>query len=308
MGAAAYAAAVMAVGAVGLVPATDALLKKKKAQKDALWDENLENWVNTRTPSENPSRKERQLRGEADAWAKRQGLAVAGHKLTVEKVERLADTGVIGKAADSAAAETLDLMSDESEQVAYSFPRTVAATAGCAAVAAVVAAVSVAMPTALTAGVAAISGMVMACALACDVRARILPIELCAAVGVLGLALCGLTAGSGMLLKAIIAAAVMWFCTWITNTAFQRFARYTAVGAGDRRMMTALALSSGLPGAIWGFVAQAFAQGAVAVVAAVRGQFAGKGAKGALRSYVPMAPGLMAWWAVGLLTLACAGV
>ena len=295
---AALATGSAAAFAAGAVPATGALLKAKLAEKDALWEENLDNWLATRAVDGGSPRAEQSLRRTADAWAVRQGLQVGGRKLTREKTARLAEAGIVALAADRLAEASPK--TDAEEAAEYALPRTAAWTALAALCGALAALAACAQPNPAAAALTWLGGWAMAIALMCDARARLLPLQCCAAVGLLGLA--AQLAGSGptVLPGCLGAFAVAALACWIVNRAFAVLARYAAVGAGDARMMAALGLATSMPGAAAGFAASAAVQAAVALAQAARGRLSGGGARGALKAYVPMAPGLAAWWVVGI--------
>ncbi|WP_418314928.1 prepilin peptidase [Senegalimassilia anaerobia] len=138
-----------------------------------------------------------------------------------------------------------------------------------------------------------VCGAAMASGVVCDLRARMIPLECCAALLVAGGAYQLLRHGSiGIVEGAVAAAAVLAVC-WTAN----RIARKSggSVGFGDIRCMTALAFACG-PATLLG-AAACYASACAFSLAGMLAHRLGR------RDGIPMAPFLSIWLAVGTTVL-----
>ncbi len=138
-----------------------------------------------------------------------------------------------------------------------------------------------------------LGGAVMATAVACDMRSRIIPLECCAALAVIGASFQLLLRGVEGAVAGAVAAGVVLAAALAVN----RFApkESSPIGFGDVRCMAALSMASG-GGALAG------ASACYAVAAAVSAAGVATRRIG-LHDGLPMAPFLTLWFAVG--TLMC---
>ncbi len=131
----------------------------------------------------------------------------------------------------------------------------------------------------------------MAVATVCDLRARVIPLEACAAIAVSGIVFqamaCGLAAvGSG----AFFAVAVVAACS-LANRLYRIRSPADAVGGGDIRCMAALSLASGA-GAFYGMAACYACASVFSVLGCLLHRLK-------TRDGVPMAPFLTVWLVCG---------
>ena len=130
----------------------------------------------------------------------------------------------------------------------------------------------------------------------CDCKAYIIPWQLSYACYPLAAAFAVAASwpdplpGLGWGLFACVAMYVLFFAT--NKIVAVVFGNRQGLGGGDMRLIPAIAISGCGFGSLAGFVVMALAMLLVTVIAMVR---EGDGFK----SYVPMAPGLMAWTATG---------
>lgn len=138
-----------------------------------------------------------------------------------------------------------------------------------------------------------VCGVAMASGVVCDLRARMIPLECCAALLVAGGAYQLLRHGSiGIAEGAVAAAAVLAVC-WTAN----RIARKSggSVGFGDIRCMTALAFACG-PATLLGAAACYVSACTFSIVGMLMHRLG-------RRDGIPMAPFLSIWLAVGTTVL-----
>ena len=144
------------------------------------------------------------------------------------------------------------------------------------------------MPPHLAAVLAA-CGVAMIVSVVCDVRARMIPLECCAALLAGGVAFQLLTEGvSGLVAGAVVAVAVFAVC-WVANRIFRAVGG--SVGQGDVRCMAALAVLCG-PASLVGAAACYIAASVFSVVGLVLRRLDRKDG-------IPMAPFLALWLVFG---------
>lgn len=140
----------------------------------------------------------------------------------------------------------------------------------------------------------AFCGAVMAVVVACDMRARIIPLETCLALAVAGAALqLGVGGIDGLAAGALFGAVVIAGCA-AANRLLGRHGG-AAVGHGDVRCMAALSLASG-PAAPLGLFACYACAGAFSLAGLAAGRLT-------LRGGLPMAPFLALWLAAAFACL-----
>lgn len=138
----------------------------------------------------------------------------------------------------------------------------------------------------LVAAALAVAATAMAAAVICDLQARIVPLEACAALAAAGVVFQASTAGLEGVLAGCAFAVFAVLCCLALNRLFGRTGR-TPVGYGDVRCMAALSLASGVATPL----GAALCYGGAAAFS-LAGIAAGKLS---WRSGIPMAPFLAAW-------------
>lgn len=137
--------------------------------------------------------------------------------------------------------------------------------------------------------------VLMETVLICDLEARIIPWELCLGALAFGLPFCYSIWGSSGVLSSAALAALVLACLFLCNMASAHMRSSPAIGAGDLRLIPALCLFGGFQGSMLGMLACSMAMGIFAVLV-----LALKWATP--RSGIPMAPGLMLWFVIGVLS------
>lgn len=132
-------------------------------------------------------------------------------------------------------------------------------------------------------------GVAMAVGVACDLRARMIPLECCACLLVGGIAFQLLNGGIFGIVAGLASAAVVLAVCWVAN----RVARGVggSVGQGDVRCMTALAILSG-PASLVGAASCYVAAGLFSLVGLVSQRLK-------RQDGIPMAPFLALWMIFG---------
>lgn len=138
----------------------------------------------------------------------------------------------------------------------------------------------------LVAAALAVAATAMAAAVICDLQARIVPLEACAALAAAGVVFQASTAGLEGVLAGCAFAVFAVLCCLALNRLFGGAGR-TPVGYGDVRCMAALSLASGVATPL----GAALCYGGAAAFS-LAGIAAGKLS---WRSGIPMAPFLAAW-------------
>lgn len=306
----AVAMALLAGAATGafLVPwASDALLRRSYQRESGWWEDARRAFCDYRRshPGSVPSASSPGWEGAAGIWHEEALREAAAGMLTVERLASLADAGVEAGRVQPAGSEA-------EQRAAHRFRprprgRVLMGIAGALAVPAVLAAAcpggalrcaglldgadGVAACTLATAAFF-VCAVAMAVAVACDVRARVIPLEACAATAAGGMLLqlaCrgweGLAAGA--LLAVLIAAGCM-----AANRLCRARHPTGAIGRGDIRCMAALSLASG-SGALCGFAACSACAGLYAALGCLLGRLAPQDG-------MPMAPFLAVWLVCGV--------
>ncbi len=284
-----------ALGYAVVPSATKQLLifKYKEINKD--WMENLRSYANhvsfvKRKPAFDGERVEKGMA----KWAARQVILVNGGKLSYEKVAALREVGVIGQVPHGK--NPVSLLPKEHEVAASyrmncNLPLRMICGASLALIAAFLALADVGILACLSATVA---GAVMISTLLCDMQARLIPWQLCIAFGAASVIFAACMGGVSSIATSIACAAAMYILLNITNCAMQFVSGSPAIGSGDLRFIPMICVFSGLTGTIWGFMGASVVMALIALTTVL---FKG----GNLKSYVPYAPGLSCWYAIGLI-------
>lgn len=140
----------------------------------------------------------------------------------------------------------------------------------------------------------ALSGFaLMETACVCDLKARIIPWELCLVMLMLAIPFRLATGSVEELVASVALALLLLFLFEACNLVSRRLHSSTAIGLGDLRMIPALCMFGGLEGTLVGMFSCSALMGAYAVLA-----LAMKWATP--RSGIPFAPGLAVWFVVGV--------
>ena len=294
-------------GACGMPRAVDTLLKHKAEAMASYWESmrfELASYMeNGKIDDSCPK--------EVVKWAMRQRTQAGGKKLTREQTCALKEMGLVCETT-----ETESLPTSEKAYAAYSLEATPLTRAACAVACSIMPDLCTLMAAtdllgselALPAG-ALIAGtvawVIMCAVLACDIKARLIPWQLCAALMVVAalFALCGPSEGGpafmNLAMGALIGLLVYIACRAV-NGAMRFLTGAGAIGQGDLRLMPALCVLCGMYGSLVGFAAATVVMLILAVVALVKGA--------TKRDYIPYAPGLAVWALCGTLAqLACVG-
>lgn len=131
----------------------------------------------------------------------------------------------------------------------------------------------------------------MAAALACDLRARIIPVEACVALALAGAAFQAMAGGWQGAVAGCGYALALTASAWAANRMLRARCPEGALGGGDIRCMAALCLACGAASPI-GFAACFMAAGAAAALGCATGRLA-------LGDGIPLAPFLGVWLLCG---------
>lgn len=289
-----------ALGCVVIPPATNALLKYKLRDINHTWNESLRIYENhvrftRRKPRFDAEKVERSMA----IWAKRQvGLANA-RKLSHEQITALRVVGIIDTPA-TGEDPFRDLPHEPEVRAKFSLPCSVPLRVACGATLGLTASVlmaSNASPVTVASGLLAAG--IMLCVLLCDMRVRVIPREMCALFAAVAVTFSVSVGGLEGLATSCMTAMGMYLALSLVNKVMSAFSSSPAIGDGDMRIIPLLCIFSGLTGTMYGFLGASIV---MAVIAAVTVLFKG----GNRKSYVPYAPGLSCWAAIGLLTqVAC---
>ena len=289
-----------ALGCAVIPPATNALLAYKLRDINHTWNESLRIYENhvrftRRKPRFDAEKVERSMA----IWAQRQVRLVNAKKLSHEQVLALRMVGII-EAPPGGSDPIYELPHEPEVRAKYSLPCSTPLRLGCGVTLGVTAAVlaaSSANPVTVASGLAAAA--IMACIFLCDMRVRLIPREMCALFAVVAVVFSLSVGGLEGLVRSCATALGMYLVLTLVNKVMSGLSCSPAIGDGDMRIIPLLCVFSGLTGTMYGF---AGASVVMALVAAATVLFKG----GNRKSYVPYAPGLSCWAAIGLLTqVAC---
>lgn len=272
-------------GAVLVPKLSDLMLRRAYGRSYSWWMESygeLQGYQRLH-PDKLPSPSDAGGDGSIGIWLADALAAARGGVLARERAQLLADAGLD---VDPSLAKR-----SERDQVARcSFQPSVLQRVGLGLVGAVAFGILPAsgMPLQLTVPLAGCI-VAMLCGIACDLRARMIPLESCAALASFGLVFQLLRGGLPALGSGVVAVAVVLIVCWIARHLFGQNAR--SVGGGDMRCMVALSLATG-PGALMGALACYVAASAFSIVGLASrrlGRCDG----------IPMAPFLALWLVFG---------
>lgn len=283
-----------------------AMLAMKLKESDGFFDRRLREYMeferdHNRAPSMvgQPDEYERDLCN----WMVYVKKKAADGQLDADLVQRLADAGVL-----SGDAERKQMLVERSKP-AYSRKETYSLSVKpwMCAVSALVG--GAAMLAAACVGASIPCLLLMLALLVCvgvcmvvDCKAYIIPYQLSYAAYPLAIAFAALAQHpwwSGLVwggAAALLIAVLFKACNMVLNMR----GNIMGVGGGDMRLLPAIAIAGCGFGSAAGFVAMALVMGVVAVLAMI---FGGKG----MKSYLPMAPGLLTWLITGCVVAAGLG-
>lgn len=186
------------------------------------------------------------------------------------------------------------LRTDDDEKASYSWSPKLPARVLCGALGAAAFVAAGLLPLALAQkGIFCAMAVAALMAAACDVKKKIIPWQLCAAIGVLAVAW-QVLAGFAALGLAVLLAALLTLLFTCAGAIAARLGSADSIGGGDLRMIGPVVLACGWPGVVWGGVAAlAFSLAALVALAAT--------GKLHRRTKVPFGPTLAVWLVVGML-------
>ncbi len=132
----------------------------------------------------------------------------------------------------------------------------------------------------------------MGVALLCDLVARIIPWEVSAALLVLGAVFALAQTGGVLPLELLALAGTLVGGAAVMNWVARRLDKPQPLGSGDVRLLPALCLFSGFQGNFAGMFACSLVMGTAAIAILVY--------RRAIDAHVPMMPGFVIWYCVGL--------
>lgn len=172
-------------------------------------------------------------------------------KVEPEVAERLAEAGIIAEAR-----KPEDYVAIPAEN--WSLPRTAKSRLACAASMAAMSAL-LALPWAMGSELSPICAvpalmlaLIVSCAVACDMRAKVIPYQLCALAAPPSIALTLLSHSPEGYLGCAAAAAICTGGLWAFSKVGQAFGVKGAIGMGDLRMLPWATLPLGPDGAVYG--------------------------------------------------------
>lgn len=239
-------------------------------------------------PQREPSPRAAGVEGSLGLWRMQTVRDAQAGTLPRERLRALVEAGCAMDAAEPARGEA-----DQEARCTFRAKR-VHRCLGAAAGAATGCAIAWQSVPPMPAAALAVAAAAMAAAVACDLRARIVPLETCALLAAAGIAFQASTAGIEGVLAGCAFAAFAVLCCLAVNRLFGRTGR-APVGFGDVRCMAALSLASGMATPVGAALCYGGAAAfSLAGIAAGRLSWS---------SGIPMAPFLAAWLVGG--ALAC---
>ena len=281
----AFASSGALAGALAVPVLADISLKRAYARSLAWWYESLQKFRSFRCahPDAYPTPRASGSEGALGVWFEDAKSQATRKVLTHERADALRSVGVVIGADASTRSEQ-----EQAQRCTFRarvWQRAVLAV-GCAAW--FVSPLFAGMPLHL-AVVLAFCGVAMAVSVVCDLRARMIPLECCAALLAAGATFQFLVAGfSGLLMGCAVAAAVFAVC-WVANSVSRAVGG--SVGQGDVRCMAALSVLCG-PASLVGAAACYIAAALFSAAGLVTHRLDRK-------SGIPMAPFLALWLVFG---------
>ena len=308
---AACTAASAGIGAALLPNMADRALRAKHAQIHAAIGRQLESWEKLKA---DPESFDDASAARIERWAKQMARMEEIGKVEHSVAVKLADAGIVCEARP---AEEYVAVPEEN----WCFPTGAAGRIGCGIGAGALAGIAC-LPWAFGSGLspvcaalACLLALMLALAVACDMRAKVIPYQLCAAAAVPSIAL-ALTANPseawpGCIACVIAAPAAFWLLSKLSEL----FGIKGAVGTGDLRLMPWTCLPLGANGTVYGAVLCILFLFVWAIFIIVKqkaisanGEDGGLGYTTAFsvnpsgnrkKTYIAMGPGLALWFAGG---------
>ena len=260
---------------------TDKLLRLKYAHMDKSWYLRLEN--SRQNKGNKHSKRDK-------TWLENQVRAYRSGKLNKTRAQALYECGAINTIDN-----VMILQSKKDEAISYSFTpnlwQRTCCGASCASLGIILTAIGA---TVLNVSLASVIAVLLTSICVCDLRARIIPYQLCGLYAVVSLAWV-LTAKTfaDIPFSLYVALASAVGVAIIEQIAI-RITGESAIGAGDRRLIPIIAFQVGMSGLIAGLLAMCATGLVMAICTLIRG--------GNRRSYMPFAPPLYAWVIAGTIT------
>lgn len=234
-------------------------------------------------------------RAERDAadWGMRQIVLVNGGKLSYEKVRALREAGVISPLPQSRD-PTRKLPREHEIANAYRICCTIPmrlACGVCLALAAAILAKGGINPVGCLAGI--ITGAAMESTFISDMKTRLIPWQTTLVFGTAAAIFALSTHGIEGLGVSLATGLAMYLLLSVTNKAMQFVSGSPAIGNGDLRFIPMICIFSGLAGSVWGFMGASLVMALIALITVLFKD-------GDRKSYLPYAPGLGCWYAIGL--------
>lgn len=284
-----------ALGFCSIIPATNRLLAYKYREIDNEWNQRLQEYENhylftRRKPDPTGERVEREL----SQWAKRQEGQFNAGNLSYEQALALRMVDIIPNPSYKKEDPAALLPKNKEVKARYKVCDTLAARIGCGLFLGVaVVMLIVGNADALSWACALSAVALMELIFLCDMSARIIPYQLCLAFALVAAVFSFEHGGLEGLFTSCLCGFGMFICLLAVNKLMSHTSGSRAIGAGDMRLIPLLCIFSGLSGAIAGFVVASVVMAVIALfVLAFKG--------GTRKSFVPYAPGLAAWCAIGL--------
>ncbi|MEA5019884.1 MAG: prepilin peptidase [Gordonibacter sp.] len=267
---------------------SNVLLIRVCRRSDVWWGESLRGYEEFKRKhvGVEPDRRAKGYEGALGIWREDAAAAALSGSLTEERLWAMREAGFNVKGLPSAG-------TDEDRLRRFSFRAGTEQRLICSAALGVsFSAAAIFSPNVGVAAMLCVCLGAMAASVVCDIRARTIPLEVCAVLLLAGGLLQLFAAGWEGVLKGILVAMTVAVVSMSVNyLARPRFPR-GAIGCGDVRCMGALAVATGA-GAVCGFAAcYAFAGFAAAVGCATK--------RIAWTDGVPMAPFLAVWLVIGM--------
>lgn len=270
-----------------LVPAAaDALLRRSHARTVSWWWDSYGAYLAFKRehPAREPCVSAAGEEGALALWLEDAVAMAQAGTLAQERMRALIDAGLVAEGAHAVRHEALQ--HDRCTFVAKPWQRVMCACSCAAWFATLVLAGVVVLPAIAL----ALCGVAMAVAVVCDLRARIIPLETCAVVALMGVvAQLALGGVSALVTGSVFATLVGAGCLLVNRLVRGHM---LPVGRGDVRCMVALSLASGSAAPVG-----LFACYVCAAACSLAGIAAGKLT---LKSGFPMAPFLAVWLVAAL--------
>lgn len=287
---------IFTLGFCAIVPAANKLLAYKYREINQSWNQHLQEYENHylfthRKPDPSGERVERGLW----QWAKRQQQQVKAGNLSYEQVLALRMVDIVPNPPYLEKDPVASLPRNKDIEARYATKDTRIKRIACGVVPSAAAAMLIfGNASALSWACALGATFLMELVFLCDVSARIIPYQLCIAFAAIAAVFSFEHGGLEGLFTSCLCAFGLFLCLLTVNKLMALTSGAAAIGAGDMRLIPLLCIFSGLSGALAGFAVASIVMAAIAIFTLV---FKG----GTRKSFIPYAPGLASWCAIGLI-------